>query len=93
MLNWYRASSLIVPSDDAAITVDTTELTQELKIAAPTLVIWGMQDKLLLPCLLDGLEMFVPDLTIARIGDAGHGLIHEAPDQIIAIIRDWISTR
>ena len=63
MLNWYRASAIIVPAMDA-----TPERPAFLDgpfppVTQPTLVIWGMHDKALLPSQLDGLEALVPDLT------------------------------
>jgi pimeloyl-ACP methyl ester carboxylesterase len=39
-------------------------------VTQPTLVIWGMQDKALLPVQLE-LDELVPDLTIVPIEDAG----------------------
>jgi len=90
MLNWYRASPIVVPPDGSNPVVDINEGNRPLMISAPTLVIWGMQDNLLLPCLLDGLQAFVPQLTVKQLDAAGHGLIHEEPDQIIALIRAWM---
>ena len=90
MLNWYRASTFVIPADDVA-TPEIDEAIDALRVITPTLVIWGMQDKLLLPCLLDGLEEFVPQLTVTRREGAGHGLIHEEPEEIIALIRDWLA--
>jgi epoxide hydrolase 4 len=45
----------------------------------PTLVVWGMQDHALLPSLLEGLDEFVPDLTIHRIEDGTHWIAHDTP--------------
>lgn len=89
MLNWYRASTHGVP-DEITPAATVAEPGPALKILVPTLVVWGMQDPLLLPCLLDGLDQYVPQLTIERISDAGHGLIHEQPEQIIKLLRAWI---
>jgi len=40
-----------------------------LMVDVPTLVIWGEKDQALLPQNLDGLEQFVPKLTVRRIPD------------------------
>lgn len=89
MLNWYRASPLHVPPTD-----DTGPrpawLDQSFpKLRVPALVIWGMQDKALLPIQLDGLAAHVPDLTVARI-EAGHFLTWQAPEAVTAAIRSFL---
>ncbi len=59
----------------------------------PTLVIWGEQDTALLPGLLDGLDQCVPDLRVARIPEGSHWVVHEFPDRIAALIRDFLGKR
>jgi pimeloyl-ACP methyl ester carboxylesterase len=94
MLNWYRASSLVVPTPDAPLSVDGSGDIEPLAtINTPTLVIWGVQDTLLLPVLLDGLPQVVADMRVDRISDAGHGLVHEQPEAICALIQDWLAAR
>jgi pimeloyl-ACP methyl ester carboxylesterase len=78
-LNYYRASPLRPPraGDEA---VSTITLPREmLTVNLPTLVLWGMKDEALLPSLLDGLEEYVPRLTLERVGDASHWIVHERP--------------
>jgi pimeloyl-ACP methyl ester carboxylesterase len=53
----------------------------------PVLVIWGMQDKALLPSQLD-LADYVPDLTIDKV-EAGHFVPWEKPEAVIAAMRRW----
>jgi pimeloyl-ACP methyl ester carboxylesterase len=65
---------------------DATALT----VRVPTLVIWGEQDVALLPGNLDGLADYVPNLTLHRIPDAGHWVIHERPDVVNGHIREFI---
>ncbi len=48
----------------------------------PTLVIWGEDDGALLPCLLDGLDAYVPDLRLLRVAGATHWIVHERPQWI-----------
>ena len=59
-------------------------------ISTPTLVIWGEQDKALLTGNLQGLEQYVSNLTIKRIPDGSHWVIHEQPALVNAYIRDFI---
>jgi epoxide hydrolase 4 len=50
-----------------------------LDIALPTLVLWGMNDIALPPSLVNGLEEYIPELTLQRIADGSHWLLHEQP--------------
>ena len=52
-----------------------------LTVEVPTLVLWGMQDEALLPSLLDGLERWVPRMTLHRLPEASHWLVHEQPQR------------
>jgi len=54
------------------------------------LVIWGMDDKALLPSQLEGLDALVPDMTLVKV-DAGHFVPWEAPDAVTGAIRTWLS--
>ncbi len=91
MLNWYRASAIVVPGvgEDAPrpafLDMAFPPVTQ------PTLVIWGMKDTALLPSQLDGLNALVPDLEVARVADAGHFVPWEKPEPVIAAMREWLA--
>lgn len=61
-----------------------------LTVQVPTLVIWGEQDTALLPGNLDGLAAYVPDLTLRRIADAGHWVVHEQPGVVNGYIREFV---
>ena len=82
MLNWYRASPLVVPPPGVSIPVPDFLLRFSAKIRVSTLVIWGMRDSALLPVQLDGLERVVDDLRVVRIPHAGHFAPWEAPDEV-----------
>ncbi|MCM8729905.1 alpha/beta fold hydrolase [Hephaestia sp. GCM10023244] len=92
MLNWYRASAIDVPETDAAAERPAFLDAPFPPVTQPTLVIWGMRDKALLPCQLDGLGALVPDLKVVEI-DAGHFVPWEAPDAVTAAIQDWLAKR
>lgn len=88
MLNWYRASAIVVPAPG-----DTPERPAFLDapfppVTQPTLVIWGLRDTALRPVQLDGLEALVPDLTITKV-DAGHFVPWENAPAVIAAMRAW----
>jgi pimeloyl-ACP methyl ester carboxylesterase len=92
-LNYYRANQVGPPAagqDPSAargnFAIDPTALT----VKVPTLVIWGEKDTALLTGNLDGLDKFVPDLTIKRIPDGTHWVIHEKRDEVNADIRTFV---
>ena len=62
-----------------------------LIVRVPTLVIWGERDQALLTGNLDGLERFVPDLTIERIPDGSHWVVHEHPELVNRLIRNFVA--
>ena len=61
-----------------------------LAVRAPTLVIWGEKDQALLTGNLDGLEMYVDNLTVHRIPDGSHWIIHEQPERVNRLIREFL---
>lgn len=83
MVNWYRAAPIV-----SGGTGTPTPLPQ---IRTPTLVIWGEDDNLLLPVLLEGLEEEVRDLIIRRVTGAGHGIVREQPGLVASMIRQFIA--
>ena len=89
-LNYYRASPLYPPVDGdpgaKSLQLDPAAFT----VRVPTMVVWGMRDRALLPCLLEGLDKCVPDLRIERLPDASHWVMHEQPEILNALIRDFI---
>lgn len=88
MLNWYRASPLVVPAIGEEAPSGSRDPFPPLKV--PTLVLWGMKDKALLPVQLDGLNALVETLTIRRIEDAGHFVPWERPEPVVAAIREFM---
>jgi pimeloyl-ACP methyl ester carboxylesterase len=90
MLNWYRASSIIVPAPD-----ETPERPAWLDapfppVQQPTLVIWGMKDFALLPVQLEQLPALVPNLKIVQIEEAGHFAPWEKPEPVTSAILAWL---
>jgi pimeloyl-ACP methyl ester carboxylesterase len=91
MLNWYRASQLIVPPPGINVPIPDFLLRAFPKVPMPTLVVWGMKDKALLPIQLDGLDALVPDLRIHRIADAGHFVPWEKPEAVAAALKPFLA--
>ena len=88
--NYYRSSPLRPPrkEDPAAAAIDLPK--SMLTIAIPTLVVWGMDDTALPPVLIDGLEEYVPDLTLHKVPGATHWIIHEQPALIQKHLSDFL---
>jgi len=87
-LNYYRAAHLgsFTGESDDSLSMDPSLFM----VNVPTLVIWGEKDKWLLTGNLEGLEKYVPDLTIKRILDGSHWVIHEKPRLVNSYIRKFI---
>jgi pimeloyl-ACP methyl ester carboxylesterase len=85
-LNYYRASPLrpVRDSDDALLRVRLDD--DAVTVRVPTHVLWGDQDSALLPGLLEGLQRWVPELTIERLPEASHWLVHEQPARVAATV-------
>lgn len=82
-LNYYRASPLRPPRPEDAGAA-AIELPREmLTVGLPTLVLWAMEDTALPPELVDGLEDYIPRLTLERIPGASHWIVHEQPQLVI----------
>ena len=92
-LNYYRASPLYPPTskNDEEQIGSILNLPQEMfEIKVPTLVIWGEQDRALLTGNLDGLAEYIENLTIKRIPEGSHWVIHEQPELVNSLIREFI---
>ena len=82
--NYYRASPLRPPlkPDDAVMTLQLPAET--VRVRVPTHVVWAEADTALPPALLDGLENFVPAMTLTRVPGATHWIVHERPAFVAA---------
>ena len=90
MINWYRASPLIVA--DSGVPVPMPDLPLErLRVQCPHLLIWGEGDTALLPASHDGLEAFAPALTRKSIRQADHWILHQKPDDVAGIVKAWLN--
>jgi pimeloyl-ACP methyl ester carboxylesterase len=81
-LNYYRASPLRPPRPGDPAAAAVTLPREMLTINLPTLVLWGMEDAALPPNLIEGLDQYIPQLTLEKVEGASHWIIHERPDLV-----------
>ena len=82
-LNYYRANRTGASAPPPAF--------RPGPIDVPTLVIWGMGDTALLPGNLDGLDQYVGKLTVERVTEADHWIVHQQPTRVNASIRAFLA--
>jgi len=95
-LNYYRANHVGPQAGVAGGAVGGGEYWSNparLIVRVPTLVIWGEKDTALLAQNLHGLEEFVPRLTVKRVRDGSHWVVHEKPAEVNGFIREFISSQ
>lgn len=87
---YYAASPLRPPraQDPGAAALSVPH--ERLAVGVPTLVIWGMNDSALPPGLLDGLDAWVPRLTLHREPEASHWIVHEMPERVASVIEAYL---
>jgi pimeloyl-ACP methyl ester carboxylesterase len=56
----------------------------------PHLVIWGMDDRALLPVTRARLGDYCDDFTVHEIADADHWVVHQKTDEVIGLIRKFV---
>lgn len=92
MLNWYRATPIVVPPADAPFEIpDGANLPELPRLTIPTLVIWALDDMALPPVNLEGLEDVIDDLTLVKVPDCGHFVPWEAPDKVNAALDEFLT--
>lgn len=92
MLNYYRASTMTVPTMDEPFEVPANYTPPELpKLTIPTLVVWAMDDLALPPENLEGLDELIDPLTVVPVHGCGHFVTWEAPDKMNAAMDEFLA--
>ena len=93
MFNWYRSSLIAVPEigEAAALPVWVTRGVPKLKI--PVRVIWGLDDKALLPVQLEGLGEVGDDVELFPLPGVGHFATWLAPQAVADALRPFLTAR
>ena len=94
MLNWYRASPIVVPASGEkpppAPILDIPE--DAMTVRVPHLLLWGEDDAALRPSSIAELGRYAPRLTTRRFAGSGHWILHERPAEIASAIREFVSS-
>lgn len=91
MFNWYRASRMHVPAPDEDARLPDWVGAGVPPLAMPVLVVWGMDDKALLPVQLDGIEELGDELFVVRLPGVGHFAPWEAPERVSAALLPFLA--
>lgn len=86
-VNYYRASAVHPPTATEAGAAGVTLDPSAFRVTVPVRVLWGLQDRAMLPSLLDPLDSLVDDLQVERVPDASHWIVHEQPERV----NQWIA--
>jgi pimeloyl-ACP methyl ester carboxylesterase len=90
-VNYYRASPLHPPTAKNQGPLQLHLNPDDFKVKVPTRIIWGENDKALPKTLLNGIEDFVADIRIEHIAEGSHWIIHEQPERINQLIRQFLA--
>ena len=90
MLNWYRASQVVVPPPGITVDIPDWTLRAFPKIKAPVRVIWGLEDKALLPIQLQGIGEIGEDVEVFPLKGVGHFAPWEAPARVAEKLKPFL---
>jgi pimeloyl-ACP methyl ester carboxylesterase len=93
MFNWYRASQMVVPTmeEDAALPAWVERGVPRIKV--PVRVIWGLEDKALLPVQLQGIGEVGDDVEVYPLPGVGHFAPWEDPDAVANALGPFLEQR
>jgi pimeloyl-ACP methyl ester carboxylesterase len=86
-LNYYRASPLRPPTGPDSPVMGVSFKPEFVTVRVPTHVVWAEADVALPISLIDGLEAFVPGMTLTRVPEASHWIVHERPLLVVQEIQ------
>jgi len=90
MLNWYRSSQVVVPAIDEHAPMPSWIERGVPKLRIPVRVIWGLEDKALLPIQLEGIGEIGDDVDVFPLPEVGHFSPWEAPEQVAAALKPFL---
>jgi pimeloyl-ACP methyl ester carboxylesterase len=90
MLNWYRASQAMVPAADENAAMPAWVERGVPKLRIPVRVIWGLEDKALLPIQLEGIGDVGDDVEVFPLKGVGHFAPWEAPEMVADALKPFL---
>jgi pimeloyl-ACP methyl ester carboxylesterase len=91
MLNWYRSSQVVVPTVGENASMPDWVERGVPKLRIPVRVIWGLEDKALLPIQLEGIGEVGDDVEVFPLTGVGHFAPWEAPDQVADALAPFLA--
>lgn len=90
MFNWYRVSQIVVPPIGEEATMPDWIGRGVPKIHVPVRVIWGLEDKALLPVQIEGIGEVGDDVEVVPLKGVGHFAPWEAPDKVAEALAPFL---
>jgi epoxide hydrolase 4 len=94
MVSWYKATPLVVPRPGEMVASDPLGhiALASMRVRMPHLVLWGTEDKALRPSCIAELDMFCDHLTMKRVADADHWIVHQQTGRVVQEIRSFLAS-
>ena len=86
-----RAGPLLVYRAGRQLLDDDTLRAELLSIQAPTLLIWGERDPIVLPQLAAEYQRVIAGAELVVLARAGHVPMSDQPDAFAAVVLDFLS--
>lgn len=90
MLNWYRSSQVVVPAVGEKASMPSWVERGIPKLKIPVRVIWGLEDKALLPIQLEGIGEVGDNVEVFPLKGVGHFAPWEAPEQVAGALKPFL---
>ncbi|WP_368896803.1 alpha/beta fold hydrolase, partial [Priestia megaterium] len=88
MLSYYRNLKIFTEEDLQRKSLFPLE---EEVLNIPVQIIWGNQDPTFMPENLDGIEEYVPNISVHRLGEASHAPQHEKPHEVNDVMWNFLN--
>ncbi len=90
MLNWYRASQIVVPPPGITVDMPDWVLRAFPRIKVSVRVIWGLADEALLPIQLEGIGEVGDNVEVFPLKGVGHFAPWQAPEKVAAALKPFL---
>lgn len=90
-INYYRASARTLLAERFRRRRPSDETAPSRPIAAPTLIVWGQDDRMLLEELAHPDPRWVPDARVAFVPGASHWVQNDRPAEVNALLLDFLA--